>query len=145
MKEELELAEHIYKDASMAEHTLMVLLEDLKDKDNKIKGYVEDILKEYQTFLKASEELLTKEGQVPKKEGFMAKMMSTMGINKEVSSDNSDVAIADMLIQGISMGAIEMEKKISAYKKDLSKEQLSLAKKFLQFQEKTIDHLKEYL
>ena len=47
MKENYELMEHIYKDAEMAVYTLTTLTNDLKDKDNKIKKTLEDILKEY--------------------------------------------------------------------------------------------------
>jgi len=72
-------------------------------------------------------------------------MMAGMGIDKEVKNDNSDASIADMLIQGISMGSIDTEKKIKSYDKDVDKEQLSFAKDFLKFQEKAIDQLKKYL
>ena len=48
MKETNELLEHIYKDASMGSYTMEQLLEELKERDNKIKGLAEDILKEYQ-------------------------------------------------------------------------------------------------
>ena len=54
-------------------------------------------------------------------------MMSTMGITKEVKKDNSDAAIADMLIKGVSMGSIEMEKKIKDFSKEASKEEKKLA------------------
>jgi len=68
-----------------------------------------------------------------------------MGISKEVKDDNSDSAIADMVIQGISMGSIEMEKKIAAYKDQIDKEYLSIARDFLKFQQKTINDLKKFL
>ena len=45
MNEKYELLEHIHKDASMATYTLTKLIETLKEKDNKIKGKVEDILR----------------------------------------------------------------------------------------------------
>ncbi len=72
-------------------------------------------------------------------------MMSSMGIKKEVKADNSDSAISDMLIQGISMGVIEMEKKIKAYSDNCEKEYVNLAKDFLKFQQKAINELKKYL
>ena len=48
MKENNELVLHIYQDAEMAAYTLTKLLEDLKDKDNKIKKTLEDVLKDYE-------------------------------------------------------------------------------------------------
>ena len=105
----------------------------------------EDILKEYQEFKSKSKEQLKKENIKLEEDGLIAKMMSTMGISKEVKKDNSDAAIADMLIKGVSMGSIEMEKKIKDFAKEANKEDKKLAEDFLKFQQKTVDKLKEYL
>lgn len=145
MKEENELLQHIHQDATMGVFTLTKLLEDLKEKDNKLKGGIEEILKSYEHFVKISRELLEKKKINPQEEGMMAKMGATMGIHKEVKNDNSDASIAEMLIQGISMGSIEMEKKIKAYEKEIDKEYKKLAEEFLKFQQKTIEKLKAYL
>ena len=75
----------------------------------------------------------------------MAKMMASMSIKKEVKSDNSDSAIADLLIQGVQMGILSMEKKLKQYEGEADKKELTLAKDFLKFQEKTINTFKEYL
>lgn len=145
MKENYELLEHVYQDSEMACFTLEQLLDDLKEKDNKIKRLLEDILKEYQSWKERSENQLESHGQEVKEKGPMSKMMAGMGIKKEVKNDNSDASIADMLIQGVSMGSIDTEKKIKAYDRDVDKETLSFAKDFLKFQQKAIDQLKKYL
>lgn len=79
------------------------------------------------------------------KNGMMSKMMAGMGIDKEVNSDNSDSAIADMIIKGVSIGTVDMEKKLKPYKDEANDKELELAQDFLKFQERTIDILKEYL
>lgn len=145
MKENYELMECIYKDAEMAVYTLTTLTNDLKDKDNKIKKTLEDILKEYKGWEKKSAKYLKKGNKEPLNNGIMTKMMANMGIKKEVISDNSDSSIAKMLIKGVSTGSVDMEKRIKAYDKDVDKSDLKIAKEFLKFQEKTIDELKEYL
>lgn len=145
MKEKNELLLHIYKDAEMGAYTITKLLEDLKEKDNKIKSTLEKTLKEYQEFASKSKEYLEKDNAEIKENGVFSKMMAKMGINKEVTHDNSDAAIADMLIKGISMGSIDMEKKIKDYEDEVTNEQLNFAKKFLKFQEKTIEVYKDYL
>lgn len=144
-KEKNELLEHLYKDASMATYTTQKLLDDLQEKDNKMKGVIEDILKKYQHFEMEAKKLLKKEDIKPLEEGMMTKMMAAMGINKEVKKDNSDASIADMLIKGVSMGSIEMEKKIKDYEKEVDHKELALAQEFLKFQEETIEKLKAYL
>ena len=145
MKTENELLQHIYQNASMATFTLTKLLENLKEKDNKIKDATEDILKEYEQFAKTSKQLLQEQKIIPQEESMMAKMGASMGIKKEVINDNSDASMAEMLIQGISMGSLEMQKEIKAYEKKVDEETLKLAKSFLKFQENAIEKLKKYL
>ena len=144
-KENNELILHIYQDAEMSCYTLEKLLTDLKEKDNKITKYVEDILHEYKDWKNKAKKLLQKENTEISKNSFMAKFMAGQGIKSEVNDDNSDSAIADMLIKGISMGSIDMEKKISAYKDEVNKDDLDMAKDFMKFQERAIEKLKQYL
>ncbi len=145
MKENNELLEHIYQDAEMAYYTLEKLEEFLKEKDNKIKGLVEETKLEYLSFKERAESHLEKDNQEIVPEDIVTKWMAKMGIKKEVKSDNSDSSIADLLIKGISMGSINMEKKIKDYEKSCNKEDLKLAKDFLRFQEEKIEKLKKYL
>ena len=145
MNENKELALHIYQDAEMASYTLTKLLSDLKERDKKIKKYIEEILKEYEKWKSKTKKFLKRNDSEISDVSFFEKMMAKMGISKEVKSDNSDSAIADLLIKGISMGSIDMEKKIKQYKDEVSYNELELAKEFLKFQEKTIDKLKDYL
>ena len=145
MKENNEVLIHIYKDCDMSVSVLSKLLKDLKEKDNKIKYSVEDVLKEYQSFKDQTKELLDKDGVKPEKENFVTKIMGNMGVSKEVKEDNSDSSIADMLVQGISMGSIDMEKKLSQYKDCLDDNLKEFVESFLKFQESAIDKLKKYL
>lgn len=145
MKEKNELVLHIYEDAEMACFTIESLIKDLKEKDNKIKKTIEDILHEYKAWKQKAKTLLQKENAEISEEPVMAKIMAGVNIKKEVILDNSDSAIADMLIKGISMGSIDMEKKIKSYKDEVNKEDLKMAEEFLKFQERTIEQLKEYL
>lgn len=145
MDENLELMEYVYKDANMATITLEELLRDLEGKDNKIKPVVEDILKGYERYLEDAKVQLLAGGADLEEEGFMSKMGAEMGVKKEVKADNSDASIADMLIKGISMGSIDMEKKIGTYEESADKEHLKLAKRFFKFQEDNIKALKKFL
>ena len=75
----------------------------------------------------------------------MAKTGAKMGIKMEVKKDNSDSSIADMLIKGISMGSIDMEKKIKDYEGEVDKKELKFAKSFLSFQQDVVENLKKFL
>lgn len=145
MNRQCELLEKIYKDASMGRFSTQKLLENLKGKDNKITGVVEAIFQDYSSFEQKAKEALIVQDKKPEEEGNMAKMMSSMGIFKEVLTDNSDSAIADLLIQGLSMGEIEMQKRVDNAGDDINKDDLKLAKDFLKFQQKAQKELKKYL
>ena len=145
MNRQCELIEKIYKDASMGRYSTEKLLENLKGKDNKIIGVVESIFKEYSSFEQSAKESLLAKDLKPEQEGNFTKMMSSMGIFKEVLNDNSDSSIADLLIQGLSMGEIEMKKRVENASDDIDKDDLKLAKDFLKFQKDAQKDLKKYL
>lgn len=145
MEENFELYKHILKDTDMSVFSLTKLLEGLKDKDNKIKKTVEDILKGYERYLEECKSYLEENDVDLEYDGMMAKTGAKMGIMKEVKDDNSDAAIADMLIKGVTMGSIDMEKKIKDYEGEADKKELKFAKKFLSFQQEVIEGLKKFL
>ena len=72
-------------------------------------------------------------------------MMADMEMKIRVMKDNSDSKIASILIEGFTMGTIEMNKKIEAYSKDVDKETIKIAENLLKFQEEPIEKLKLYL
>ena len=145
MNENNELLEYIYQNSEMAKFTLEKLLNELKGKDNKIIKDVEDVLKKYEIYYKSLKKELKKESIKPKDSSLLSKMGASMGIKKEVISDNSDASIADMLIKGMSMGVLDIEKKLSQYDEIANKKTIKLAKEFLKFQQESITQLKKYL
>lgn len=145
MNENTEILEYIYKDANMGAESITTLIKTLQSKDNKIKPVLEKVLKKYEEYIKKSEKQLKKLKVELKEFSTMAKMSSWMGIKMEMLKDNSDARIADMLIKGLTMGTIDMNKKIDNYEKIVDKDILKLAKEFRSFQEDSIEKLKVYL
>ncbi len=145
MNENNELLTYIYQVASMGVKSTTTLINTIKNTSNKIKKIVEDELKEYESFLKESKKLLKKNKIVPKDKCFMVEIVSKMGIKMEMLKDNSDPSIAEMLIQGFTMGVVEMEHKIDRYKENTDRSIIKLAKHLLKFQQESIELLKPYL
>lgn len=145
MKENNELLEYIYKSAHMGYEATTNLLKALENKDNKLKKAIEDELKEYEKIEKEAKKILKNNKVEPKKTNIMTKISSYIGINMEVVKDNSDSAIASMLIEGLNMGKIEMEKKIENFEKTANKQIIKLAKDLYEFQNNSIEELKKYL
>lgn len=145
MNENEEILEYIYQTSNMGMESTKDLINSLKGKDNKIKKLVEEIEKNYEKYAKETEKLLNKKDLKAKPIGMMAKAMSKMSISKEMISDNSDANIADMLIQGLTMGNLELSKHIDNYEKTADKKIINLAKNLKKFGEEYIEKLKIYL
>ena len=140
-----ELLEYMYQTTDLGKKGLVHLLEALNDKDNKIKKDIETNLEEYEKYQEECKELLKENYIEPKDKGPITEMMNKMGVNMNVMMDNSDSKIAEIIIQGLTMGVVEMEKKIKEYENEVDKKIIKLAKKILKFQEKSIEKFKEYL
>lgn len=145
MKEKNELLMHIYDISYMGSYSTNKLLTKLKNKDNKIKKLLEDELQIYDLYKKKSEKLIKKAKLELPAQNIMSKMMSSMGIMMETMKDNSDSAIASMLVEGFTMGIVEMEAKIKNYREEVDKSTLKLAKELLKFQQKEIENLKTFM
>lgn len=145
MNANTEILEYIYKDANMGAESITTLIKTLQSKDNKIKPVLEKVLKKYEEYIKKSEKQLKKLKVELKEFSTMAKMSSWMGIKMEMLKDNSDARIADMLIKGLTIGTIDMNKRIDNYEKIVDKDVLKLAKEFKSFQEDSIEKLTVYL
>lgn len=140
-----ELLEYIYQSSEMGVVSLTNLLKDINGKENKLKPIISEELSTYEKYQKESKKLLSKNKAEVKENSMMTKMMSKMGISKEVKKDNSDAAIAHMVIEGFTMGVVDMETKIKNFKKDADKKVLKLAENYLEFQQEAIERLKKYL
>lgn len=145
MDEKYELLRQIHSDASMAIFNIEVLLKDLKDRDNKIKPFLNDISDKYKSFETEAKEILDELKIEAKDPNLFAKLGSSSKIDKEVKCDNSDSAIADMMIEGVNMGLTKIEKSLKEYDKELDNKHKKLARSFLKFQNSVIENLKEYL
>ena len=145
MNENEEVLEYIYQTSNMGMQNTKDLINSLKGKDNKIKKILPEIEKNYEKYVKETEKLLNKQELKAKPIGMMAKAMSKMNISKEMMNDNSDANIADMLIQGLTMGNLELTKHIDNYKEVADKKVIDLAKDLRKFGEEYIEKLKVYL
>ena len=145
MKDKNELLEYIYQTTDLGKKGLIHLLQALENKDNKIKKDIEKQLEGYEELHKETEKLLQDNKIKPKDKGPFIELMNKMGVNMNVMMDNSDSKVAEIIIQGLTMGIVEMEKKIKSYEKEVEKDIVKLAKKVLKYQEKCLEEIKKYL
>jgi len=145
MDKNLELLTHIYQDIDVALDSLTMLSKKLDKKDNKIKEVIEKTIKGYEKHLIIVKDYMKENNYNIESKPLISKLGAFMGIKMEVVKDNSDSRMADMLIQGITMGVLNITKNIDKYKGEVDKDVLRIAKDFKKHQEETIEKLKVYL
>jgi len=145
MDETNELLTYIYQDCDMALDSLTMLIKKLDKKDNKIKDVIESVIKGYEKHLKIVKDYMKDNNYDIDSKPLISKLGAFMGIKMEVMKDNSDSRIANMLIQGITMGVLNVTKNLNKYKGKVSKDILSIVKDFKKHQEESIEKLKVYL
>lgn len=145
MNQNLELLTHIYKYSEMGVFSTTTLINKIKTKENKIKTILENEIKIYEDYVKRSKKILKSYNLVPKDSNVISKISSSIGITMETLKDNSDCALSQMIIEGLTMGIVSTTTKISQYSKVVDKKVIKLAKEFIEFQEKEIEKLKTYM
>lgn len=145
MNEVNEILEYVYKSSGMGVTSLTDLLKELNDKENKLKKVISDELSMYEKYHKQTKALLKKHKAKIEDNGLFVKMMSKQGIKKEIKSDNSDAAVAHLLIEGLTMGVVDMESKIKNFDEQIDKDVIKIASDYLKFQQDEIEKLKKYL
>lgn len=145
MKENSELLLLMYDNVNMGVVSSKELLKLLKNKDNKIKFILEEELQRYEYFYKSIKKLLRKNKVKVSHSKLLLHFSTSKAMEMEVSKDNSDSKIANILIRGFTMGNINIEAKVKNYKKEASKEVIKLALDIKSFGEKQIELLKEFL
>ena len=103
-------------------------------------------LNRYEDFAKQIGDAIYDEGDTPREDGFLTKLGAKMGMAMNTMMDDSDSHIAQMMIEGATMGITENVKLIRTYEnKSCSEEALSLARDTVRFMEDTVERMKNYL
>lgn len=142
MDNSIRLLEFIFKNAKMGSETIEDLIdinEDLKFRDELI--YEKET---YDDFVSKVNKIMKKMGKEAKDLSFFTEMQSYLMIKMETLKDKSSEHIAGMLMQGSTMGIVQITKKLREYK-DSDKEVVKLAKRLLEIEEKNFYELKKYL
>lgn len=145
MNDRCEFLKVLYQVCDMGYTSTKDLLNKLNTKENKITSLIERENDEYKKTKDTLETIISNTDIDLLKTGIIAKASSKIGISLELMRDNSDAQIANMLIQGYTMGVLEITRSLKKYKNNLSKEEIKIAEDMLDYQNKNIKLLKKYL
>jgi hypothetical protein len=140
----VELLSKLHKNMSMGKDSTLDLLE--KVRDPKLKSDMTHQLNGYEGFLGKINEHLQAIGEQAKEESLLTKMSAKVGTTFNTLMDDSPSHIADMMIQGSTMGMTDTTKLLRDYEStDASEATLSLARAIIKFEEENIERMKKHL
>lgn len=140
MKEE-ELLQYLCKTADMGCEGIVSVLDHVEDE--KLKELLNRQLKEYQELRKDAMTLLASKGVEPDGAGLMAKLSAEVMSAGKLMVDHSASKIAEMTIQGTSMGVSKTIKHLNDYTEEGPTREL--ARRLLAIEESSVEELKSFL
>ncbi|MEG1705023.1 MAG: hypothetical protein RR290_00415 [Clostridia bacterium] len=142
MNENVEMLQYIYQNAGMGKVTINQILEDIKDLE--FKDVILEQLKDYEYVTQKCEKLLSDENKYPKDLKISTKIMTYFGIKMNSLKDDTSSHIAEMMINGSTMGITQITKNLNDYK-NIDNEIKDLATRLLKIEQDNIEKLKPYL
>lgn len=139
-----ELLSDLYRNMKMGSNSIVDLLP--KVEDRAMREEMTSELNQYEKFTKEISSMLNDMGVKPTEEGFMARMGAKMGIAMNTMTDSTSSHIAQMMIEGATMGITENTKLIREYEnKQCSEAALRMGRDTVKFMENSVEKLKSYL
>ncbi len=136
--------EVLHKNVTMGKESLLDVMP--KVRDEKLKDELTCQISEYEKYTDEITELLKRFGGKTKTESMMTKMSAKIGIEMNTLTDKSEQHIAQMVIEGTTMGITETIRLIRDNENTCcAEEALALAKRIAEFEEKAVERTKKFL
>ena len=142
MNQTIELLQRTLENARMGEDAFGQLLD--KARDQQLRAELMYQQEQYRATVRTAEEQLYAQGGVPHAKSGPARVGAWLGMEMETMWDRSPQHMADMVIQGQTMGVIEMTKARSEYA-DADPQAQGLASEFVAKQQDGIERMKAFL
>ena len=138
------LLSEVYRNVRMAEDSIINLMP--KVTEEKLKNELTVQISVYAAFSSRAAKQLAEAGVKPEEENMITKMGAKWGILMNTVKDSTQEHLAQMLIEGTTMGVGELLRVIrDAQNNGISGEPLRLAEDGLAYEEKAVQDMKAYL
>ena len=136
--------DELYKNVKMGADSIIDLMPKVSDRG--LREEMTSELEHYEGFAKEIRAILFEDGEEPKEESFMEKLGVKMGVMMNTMMDDTTSHIAEMMIQGATMGITATTKLIRENENTpCSEEALALARRTVEYEEASIERLKDFL
>ncbi len=139
---DLDLLEKTYQNASIGITAIKAVMDKTENKE--LNNELHKQLKDYQELADKSKDQLLKNGATVKRQSLYVKAMMKGNVKMNTLVKPSDSSIAQMVIQGSTMGVTQMTKLIHA-KPNADGTSKEIAQEFVKREEENIEVMKNYL
>lgn len=142
MNRNVEFLNYIYQNSKMGEDTITQLIKITESED--IKSDLENHLKGYRKILDKCNNKLEELNKESKDLSAWTKITTYLMITMNTMTDKSASHISEMLIQGSTMGVIDITKKLNEYENTME-DIKQIAKELQSIEQTNIDDLKKFI
>lgn len=138
------MLEEIYKNAKMGAEALLSLLP--KVADSNMRRDLTAQLDGYEGYAKQAEQYLCEQGKEAKDAGVWQKMTAKVGIGVNTLMDSDTSHLAEMVIEGSNMNITASVKLLREYENcRVSEKALRLCRDMIDFEQRNVDRMQNYL
>ena len=142
--ETAELLDRMYKNVKMGSDSIVNLMPKVKDENLRTEMTRE--LSRLEGFSSEISKMLRAEGKKPKEEGIVSKLSAKMRMNMNTMIESTSSHIAEMMMEGYTMGITDMTKDIRERENTkVSEASLRLAREIVKFEEDSFSKMKKFL
>ena len=140
----LSLLEAMYKNVRMGADSIIDIMPKVIDED--LRSELTSELERYDEFSKEIEKIFLNIGKEAKDQGIFAKFGTKMSVAVNTLVDVTTSHIAEMMIQGGTMGITDATKLLREYETtSCSEDVLDLTRRIIKYEEETVERLKKFL
>ncbi len=137
-----ELLNGIYQNAEMGKETIARLIKETNDVA--FRKVMENQLTEYQEIFDQSQKQMQERHQKPEGLTGMEKAATYMALKMNTFTDKTSSHMAEMLIQGSTMGTVDMQKQLNKCEK-ADADVRRLGERLLKTEQRNIEQMQQYL
>ncbi len=139
----LKILKEIHKATKMGMDSISFVAEKLDD--NKLKDNLSFQYTQYGQVMDRVNKLYENYGEIPEDKNVMNTIMGWTGVQMNTLNDKTPSHIAEIMIEGTTMGIIEGRKLMNNEANQASKDVKDLLNNFVTFQENNVEQLKKFL
>lgn len=142
MNSNIEFLNYIYQNSEMGKSTISELISIVEDEP--FKKNLESQLREYTEIFDISSNKIEQAKEKSKGISGLTKLTSYIMINIKTLTSKTPSHISQMLIQGSTMGIIDVTKRLKEYK-DADQDIKDIANRLLKFEQQNVEEMKKFL